>query len=455
MPKYAVSPALSGGADKPVVFGADAGRTDTVCFGRLNEQGPLRPVFMDISSEAVIAIFGKRGSGKSYTLGVLAEALAAPRGTSALGASSGRKSAILFDTLNVFWSLANPIAGDADVTRFQQEATAMAAWGLSGVSLQVDVWIPMGFRQDHTPTAYRDLTIAPSDIEPDDLLDLLELDPNADPMGQLIVEAIDSARSREPHFTFDHVLETLNTDAAITEFYAEGSVRGARQRVRRLGGLPLFRDSRGTQLKELMQAGHVSVVELGEVPASLRSLIAAVLMRRIHLERARASDAEKQLALNARLTANEVGRLRSFSEKAIPPSWVLIDEAQNILPADRQIKSSDAVLRFVREGRNFGLSFALTTQQPSAVDQKILAQADTVICHRLTVAQDIARMRDNLKSAEPTEVRLGGQSFDLASWLRSLEPGNAVVTNAEYERAFALQIRPRTTPHGGSGFRAQ
>jgi DNA helicase HerA-like ATPase len=177
-------------------------------------------------------------------------------------------------------------------------------------------------------------------------------------------------------------------------------------------------------------------------------------MRRIHVDRARASDAEKQLTLNTRLTQDEIQRLRDFASRSIPPSWVLIDEAQNILPADRQVKSSDAVLRFVREGRNFGLSFALTTQQPSAVDQKILAQADTVICHRLTVAPDIARMRDNLKAAEPSDVRLGGQSFDLASWLRSLEPGVAVVTNAEYERAFALQVRPRTTPHGGSGFRA-
>src|SRR5207253_10957946 len=142
---------------------------------------------------------------------------------------------------------------------------------------------------------------------------------------------------------------------------------------------------------------------------------------------ARASDAEKQLALNTRLNQEEQGRLRSFLATSLPPTWVLVDEAQNILPGSRDVKSTDPVVRFVREGRNFGLSFALTTQQPSAVDQRILAQADTVICHKLTVAQDMARMRDNLKSAEPAEVRLGGEHLDLMGWLRSLERGKAIV----------------------------
>jgi energy-coupling factor transporter ATP-binding protein EcfA2 len=453
VPKYAVTPTAPGTPQSAVSFGSDAGQTDRVLFGRLNEQGPLRQVSMDISAESVVAIFGKRGSGKSYTLGVLAEALAAP-GATAIGQSSGRKSALLLDTLNVFWSLANPIASHDDELRFPEEAVALRAWSIQAPALNVDVWIPNGFRQTHTPIAYGDLTVAPADVSIDDLLDLLELDANADPMGQLIAEAVEAAAGQTPRFVFDDVLSVLDNQPAITGFYADGTVRGARQRVRSLARLPLFASPNGTPLRELVSPGRLGVIELGEVPASLRSVIASVLLRRIHQERARASDAEKQVALNTRLSSGEVAKLKSFVEAAIPPAWVLIDEAQNVLPSDRQIKSSDAVLRFVREGRNFGLSFALTTQQPSAVDQRILAQADTIICHKLTVAQDIARMRDNLKSAEPTEVRLGGQKLDLSAWLRSLDPGVALVTNTEFERVFALQVRPRVTPHGGTGFRA-
>jgi len=449
--KYLATPNLRGGA-VPVSFGNESGGRDSVLFGRLYEQGAIREVRMDISAESVIAIFGKRGSGKSYTLGVLAEALASGPGTSDIGTNSGTKSAVLFDTLNVFWSLANPIQSETELARFSVEAASLRAWTLKAPNLNVDVWIPKGFRQPHTPQSYRDLTIAPKNVAIDDLLDLFELDPNSDPTGQLIGEACEKAESRGA-FTYEDVLAVLEADPTVTGVYADSTIRAARQRVRSLSRLELFSSSEGTPLQEILRRGHVSVIELGEVPSSLRAVIAAVLLRQIHAGRARASDAEKQLALNARLSPSEKERLGDFLAASLPPTWVLIDEAQNVLPSDRQIKSSDAVLRFVREGRNFGLSLALTTQQPAAVDQRILAQADTIICHKLTVAGDIAKMRDNLKSAEPTEVKIGGQVFDLPAWLRSLEPGIALVTNTESERVFALQVRPRTTPHGGTGFR--
>ena len=67
----------------------------------------------------------------------------------------------------------------------------------------------------------------------------------------------------------------------------------------------------------------------------------------------------------------------------------------------------------------------------------------------------MSRMRDNLKSAEPKEVKSGGALLDFMAWLRSLETGTALVTNTEYERSFAVEIRPRITPHGGTGFRAE
>src|SRR5690606_19085164 len=92
-------------------------------------------------------------------------------------------------------------------------------------------------------------------------------------------------------------------------------------------------------------------------------------------------------------------------------------------------------------------------QQPSAVDQRVLSQVDTVICHQLTVEADISRMRSNMKSAEPKEVSTSGRQLDLGGWLRSLEPGQAMVTNADFERAFCIEIRPRVCPHAGSGFR--
>jgi uncharacterized protein len=454
VPRYLVVPPASGKSTEPLICGdVDGTGTERILLGRLNEQGPLRPVYMDVTAESVVAIFGKRGSGKSYTLGVLAEGLCAGQGTTGIATNEGRRGILLLDTLNIFWSLENPLITEGDKQLFRGEVARLHSWNLSAPELNVTVWIPRGFRRNYTPEHYRNFGIAPSELSSDDLADLVEVDPQRDLIGQLLAEAREKSAQAHGAFSLEQLLNVIETDQELREYYAEGTLRGARQRVRALSRLDLFRE--GTPLGDLLKPGRLSVLELGEVPNSLRAVISAALLRRIHAERAQASDAEKQLALNTRLSEEERVRLSSFVSTAIPPCWVLVDEAQNILPGSREIKSTDAVVRFVREGRNFGLSFALTTQQPSAVDQRILAQADTVICHKLTVAQDIGRMKDNLKSAEPTEVKVAGSKLDLPAWLRSLEPGTAIVTNTEYERIFSLEVRPRVTPHGGTGFQVR
>ena len=48
----------------------------SVLIGRLAESGPLRSVFFGGSKEFVTLIIGKRGSGKSHTLGTILEGLA-------------------------------------------------------------------------------------------------------------------------------------------------------------------------------------------------------------------------------------------------------------------------------------------------------------------------------------------------------------------------------------------
>ncbi len=436
---------------RPVVVGFDPEGAESLLLGRLNEGGPLRNVRIDTGSESVIAIFGKRGSGKSYTLGVIAEALGAANSQhSSISSGSGVHGALLLDTLDIFWSTEVPLTEDNETHRATIEQ--LHSWRIDVPELSVRVWVPQGFRAPFTPDRYSDFSIATSELSGDDIADLMDVDPQRDPQGQLIVELVDKARENVRGFNFETMLEVLETDDDISEYYAPQSIRAARQRLRHFASMPIFNDESGTALTELVAPGQLSVLELGQLPNSLRTVIASVLLRRLHRERAAASSAEKQLRLNERLTEAERERIGDFVSRALPPTWVLVDEAQNILPAERAVKSTDAVVRFVREGRNFGLSFVLTTQQPSAVDQRILAQADTVICHKLTVAADIARMRENLKCAEPSAVSEGQTALDLSAFLRRLERGEAVVTNSETERLFALAVRPRVAPHGGGGF---
>jgi len=454
VPRYSVNPPIGLGNRGEITFGSPAGEdaqiADRVLLGKLNEAGPHRKVYIDLSRESVTAFFGKRGSGKSYSMGALAEGLCTKEPATSLGACSKRKAVLLLDALNIFWTTANPLTTATDRERFPSEFNRLRAWDIEPPELNVDVFVPAGHRSEGTPQSFVDFTLAESELSSDDLHHLMGVDPDS-PMGALLVESWEKATQSPNGPSFGEASKLIEADPDIARFYVDGTRRAIRQRLNSLIQSRIF-DPRGTPLRRLLNPGRLSIVELGDVEDRTRTVVVSALLRRIHRERQRTSGSERQLALNTRLSAAEVASLREHVAKGVPPTFVMIDEAQNVFPSERAIKSTESVVRFVREGRNFGLSFALTTQQPSAVDNRILAQADTVICHQLTVQNDIARTQDNLKCAEPYEVKVGDRVLDLAAWLRSLGQGQAIVANTDVERVFAIEVRPRVSPHGGVGY---
>jgi hypothetical protein len=74
---------------------------------------------------------------------------------------------------------------------------------------------------------------------------------------------------------------------------------------------------------------------------------------------------------------------------------------------------------------------------------------DTLIAHRLTVQTDIDYVRRNLKSNLPDEVVYANSKLSFDELMRSLDVGQALVSNTEADRAFILDIRPRVSVHGG------
>jgi DNA helicase HerA-like ATPase len=147
--------------------------------------------------------------------------------------------------------------------------------------------------------------------------------------------------------------------------------------------------------------------------------------------------------------AQEKSRVQRVLKTAPPKAWVLIDEAQNVFPSERHTSASEILLRFVREGRNFGLSLGFTTQQPSAIDSRIMAQVDTLLAHTLTVQKDLQAVLTNLKSRPPDSIYLKSVKISVADAIRHLAVGQAFVSSTEAPRGFFMDVRPRTSVHGG------
>ena len=108
--------------------------------------GPSKDVRLDLSYEHVLAIVGKRGSGKSFTLGSFLEGLCAVEASTAIASSSKDRAALLFDTLNIFQFMTAHGGGWRRPPHVMEQAALLRRWVLEPVELDVDLWVPAGLR---------------------------------------------------------------------------------------------------------------------------------------------------------------------------------------------------------------------------------------------------------------------------------------------------------------------
>jgi hypothetical protein len=278
-------------------------------------------------------------------------------------------------------------------------------------------------------------------------------------MGQLLNDAYikvtlegwsDNNRRYQPRhqYSLDDLIACVKNDQELTAAYQSETRRAVLQQLTTYRRNPVFEDQ-GTTLQEFLRPGQMSVIVMNKMSDELRLIVVSAFLRRLIASRIRASEAEKHLKIREAIPAEEKAALEASLAEAVPPAWVCIDEAQNILPSDRQTSATDVIVKYVREGRNYGLSFVVATQQPVAVDSRILAQVDTLIVHKLTVQSDIDHVRKNIKSNLPEEIKYGNSVLDFDSTIRSLDVGQALVSNTETDRAFIMDVRPRISVHGG------
>jgi len=452
-------------ASRGDVIAGDPGQrgVDKILLGRLIESGPRRRLFLDVSGEQVVAILGKRGTGKSYTLGVLLEGLAAGNGATQLAELQTPRAGLVFDLMDIFWTSRIQLTetGSVEITK---QYRAMTAGGYHSQPVAVDAWIPAGFESPQIdPAGLTPLHMQASDLELDDWGALFDVDIFNEPRGMLIADALTHV-SRDGYttsnggrvqpvanYSFADILQCLDTDQDVLQNYRPETIRSIRQRMMSYAGLALFSGT-GTALTGLLQPFRVSVLMLARVPDALKKVIVAVLLKRILRVRRDASFAQKRLDLDSSLSAEEAGRLREFIRTSIPRTWVLMDEAHVLAGTSEGSVARDALIKYAKEGRNYGLSLAVATQQPSALDPRLMSQAETLIVHQLTSPSDAAVATANLRSPAPSSLKIDGAAASLDMLLRRIGQGDAVFScgNAPaLQRICLAAVRPRVTAHGG------
>jgi len=381
-------------------------------IGKNLQNGEL--VYLDASRSRAVLVCGKRGSGKSYTLGVIVEELL----------DAGDALTIVVDPMGIYYPMAQ---ANHDQERLLWD------WGLSGKGMPVLLLVPgdpetlyggqeVVSAMEARGVRFRSFRINPADLSPDAWCELFDLS-ISDVMGIALFRAVQHlARRRKEQFFIEDIISEIEMDGLVQDRTRQALLN----RLEMAQSWDLF-STRYQELWEIFDPGAVNIMDLSTLdpgPRGRRNLVVDVLARDI---------------FKRRTIARRKEELGLVSE--LPRVWVLIDEAHQFVPSGKATLAKEALIRWAKEGRQPGLSLVVASQQPSAIDSEVITQCDVIIAQKLTNRADIQAV--NALSQD----YMGGE---LKTYIRKLKRrGEAVLVDDEQEKVMMTQIRPRKSYHGG------
>jgi uncharacterized protein len=383
-------------------------------------------IFMDVIRSHVVLVAGKRGSGKSYTLGVIAEELSnLPKEVSQNIAS------LMFDTMGIYWTMKYPNEKDKEL---------LQEWGLKPKNLKIKLFVPYGFYDDYVRKgipADEKFALDIYEMTAEDWILTFGLD-IINPVAVLIERIISKLREKK-NFDIEDIVGEIDKDQK-TDREIKNAATGLFEAAN-TWGIFSKKGINPTKITNLVNAGMTTVLDLSIYNSvgsfNVRALVISLISRKLFNQRMFARKKEEIESVSKGLDFS------SYSEKKETPLvWIFIDEAHEFLPLEGKTIASDALIQLLREGRQPGISLVLATQQPGQIHKDVMTQSDIVISHRVTSAPDLEALNRIMQSYLLESIK---QYMDD---LPSLS-GSAIILDDNSERIYPMRIRPRFTWHGG------
>ena len=382
-------------------------------------------ILLDVSKPHVVLVAGKRGSGKSTSLGVIAEEMAnLPQEI------SNNLSIIIFDTMGIFWT-----------SKFEntQDEELLKKWNLRPNKLNVTIFTPEGFyknyKENNIPVDIP-FTITLSELEVTDWCNIFEVSLVSE-IGVLIDTVITKLKKEDFNFSIEDIIEVIKKE----KNFNKDTINAVESRFNSAKSWGIFSE-KGIKLEQLTKPGKVSIIDLScytnlSGSFNVKGLVIGIISRKLLIERINKRKLEE---------VNIIDSSQSFTkpnENEMPLVWLLIDEAAEYLPKKGKSTASDALIQILREGRQPGISLVLATQQPGEIHTDVITQSDIVISHRVTAKRDIEALNGMMQSYLYS---------DILKYLNRLPnmKGSAIVLDDNSERIYPIQVRPRFSWHGGS-----
>ncbi len=366
------------------------------------------PLLFDVLRPHIMMITGKRGSGKSYYFGVVAEEFAK------LPDNVGKNlCALIIDTQGIFWTMKSP----------NEDLAELSEWGLKPRGFPVNIYVPEG--QENLFSAggvdYDDtFAIAPYELSVNDWLDVFSLEPT-ETTGIILQKTVSKLQGK---YTLDDIIEALGKEKTFVK--ESLALQNIFDTARTWG---IFGN---TRMPEILVPGKISVIDMSLTPNNVRALLLSLVGKKIFYKRVEARRKEEIESMD--ITA-------SYSR--IPMPWIFIDEAHNFLPNEGKTAATDILTKIVKEGRQPGITLVFATQQPEKLHRDALSQCDLIISHRLTAKNDIEALKNIMQTY---------MLFDITKYINDLPKtkGVAIILDDNSERMYKIKIRPRQSWHAGS-----
>ncbi len=373
-------------------------------------------VYIDIIHPHIVLICGKRGYGKSHTIGVFIEEIARleKKVRNNLGV-------VVFDTLGIFWTTQFPNNVDAE---------ELNRWKQDPEGFDINLLVPKKFVEEYKNKGIDvdSFSIRVSELSPYHWCQLFDVK-ETDPLGIILTRNVLKMQSSSTRFSINELLTRIQNDMR-----GDDMVKDAAENFLTTADSWGVFDKDGLSIRDFVKRGTITILDLSPLPNPvLKSIVATLVSEKIFEERIR----ERKI--------HELKKIGvDVEETGMPMVWLAVDEAQLFLPNNKEVLSKDVLINeWMRQGRQPGLSLVLATQRPSALESEVLSHSDIIICHRLTAQEDI----DALSRIRPTYMH-----SDIKESIKKIgdEKGVALIIDDTSESAHIIKIRPRLSWHGGA-----
>ncbi len=384
-------------------------------------------IFMDVAKSHVVLVAGKRGSGKSYTLGVMAEEISnLPKEV------SQNIGTLMFDTMGIYWTMkyAN-----------EKDRVLLREWGLQGKNLPVKIFVPFGHYDEYVKKGIpvdESFALDAMEMNPEDWILMFGLD-MINPVSVAIQKALNTLVEKGDKYIIKDIIHQIESDHKSSQenkIAAAGLFEAADT-----WGVFAKEDHEPTPVEKIITGGVTSVLDLSiynSVGAfNVRALVISLLSRKLFNQRmiARKEEEIKAISKGFELSGGE-------EKKDYPLVWLFIDEAHEFLPLKEKTVATDALVQLLREGRQPGISVVLATQQPGKIHTDVMTQSDIVLAHRVTSKPDVDALNHIMQSYLLNTIK---EHMDNLPSLK----GSCIVLDDNSERIYPMRMRPRFTWHGG------